>query len=120
MAHAVKRLTSAQVTISHFASSSPVSGSMLTARSLDPASDSVCLSFSAPLPLVPHPLRNKETLKKERKKRNDAIGTNTNTLGKSKYEWGAAQDGRVPAGRLRAVLRFLGFLQQACPVLAVK
>ena len=52
MAQSVKHLTSAQVTISRFVSSSPASGSALTAQSLEPASDSVPPSLSAPLPLV--------------------------------------------------------------------
>ena len=43
MAQSVKRLTSAQVMISWFVSSSPVSGFVVTARSLEPASDSVCV-----------------------------------------------------------------------------
>ena len=50
MAQSVKRLTSAQVMISRFVSSSPTSGSVLTAPSLEPASDSVSLSLSAPPP----------------------------------------------------------------------
>ena len=43
----VKRLTSAQVMISQFVGSSPMSGSVLTAQSLEPTSDSVspCLSL---------------------------------------------------------------------------
>ena len=41
--------TSAQVTISRFMSSSPESGSVLTAWSLEPPSDSVSPSLSAPL-----------------------------------------------------------------------
>ena len=44
----VKRLTSAQVMISRFVGSSPASGSVLTARSLEPASDSVPLSLFLP------------------------------------------------------------------------
>ena len=51
MAHLVKWQTLAQVMISHFMSSSPTSGSVLTAQNLEPASDSVSLSFSA-LPLL--------------------------------------------------------------------
>ena len=47
MAQSVKRPTSAQVVISRFVSSSPASGSVLTARSLEPASDSVSPSLSA-------------------------------------------------------------------------
>ena len=43
----VEDLTSAQVTISWFVSSSPESGSALTARSLEPASDSLSPSRSA-------------------------------------------------------------------------
>ena len=41
-------LTSAQVTISQFVSSSPALGSVLTAQSLEPALDSVSPSLSAP------------------------------------------------------------------------
>ena len=69
MAQSVKRLTSAQVMISGFMGSSPASGSVLTAQSLEPASDSVffSLSLSAPLSLalcVSLSLKNKETFKK--------------------------------------------------------
>ena len=54
MAQSVKHLTLAQVMISQsqFVSSSPALGSVLTAGSLEPASDSVSLSLSAPPPLV--------------------------------------------------------------------
>ena len=48
VAQSVERLTSAQVTTSRFVSSSPASGSVLTARNLEPASDSVSPSLSAP------------------------------------------------------------------------
>ena len=48
MAQSVKHLTSAQVMISQFVGSSPASGSVLTAQSLEPASDSVSRSLSAP------------------------------------------------------------------------
>ena len=48
VAQSVKRPTSAQVMISRFMGSSPASGSVLTAQSLDPASDSVPPSLSAP------------------------------------------------------------------------
>ena len=44
----VKHPTSAQVMISQFVSSSPISGSVLTAQSLEPASDSVPPSLFAP------------------------------------------------------------------------
>ena len=44
----VKRLTSAQLMISQFVSSSPASGFVLTAQSQDLASDSVSPSLSAP------------------------------------------------------------------------
>ena len=49
-AWALSRLcqTSTQVMISRFVDSSPVSGSALTAQSLEPASDSVSPSLSAP------------------------------------------------------------------------
>ena len=52
VAQSVKRPTSAQVMISTFVSASPVSGSVLTAQSLEPASDSVPPSLSAPPPLI--------------------------------------------------------------------
>ena len=45
VAQSVKCLTSAQVMISLFIGSSPVLGSVLTAQSLEPASDSVLLSL---------------------------------------------------------------------------
>ena len=48
VAQSVEHLTSAQVTISQSVSSSPASGSVLTAQSLEPASDSVSPSRSAP------------------------------------------------------------------------
>ena len=52
MVQSVKRLTSAQVMISKSVSLGPASGSVLTAQSLEPASDSVCPSLSAPPLLV--------------------------------------------------------------------
>ena len=48
----VEQPTLAQVMISRSMSSSPVSGSVLTARSLDPASDPVPPSLSVPPPLM--------------------------------------------------------------------
>ena len=48
MAQSVKRPTLAQAMISHFRSSSPVSGSVLKAHGLRPASDSVSPLLSAP------------------------------------------------------------------------
>ena len=48
VAQSVKCLTLAQVTISQSVSSSPASGSGLTAQSLEPASDSVSPSLSVP------------------------------------------------------------------------
>ena len=72
MAQSVKCLTSARVVISRFVSSSPASGSMLTAGSLEPASDSVTPSLSAPPPArtlsLSLPKINK-TLKKKLKKK---------------------------------------------------
>ena len=50
MAQSVKRLTSAQVTISWSVISSPMLDSVLSAQSLEPASDSVSPSLSLPLP----------------------------------------------------------------------
>ena len=52
VAQSVRRPTSAQVVISQFMSSSPASGSVLTAQSLEPVSDSVSPSLSAPPPLM--------------------------------------------------------------------
>ena len=49
MAQLVKCLTSAQVMSSQFMNLSPVSGYVLTAKSLEPASDSVSLSLSLSL-----------------------------------------------------------------------
>ena len=54
----VKRPTSAQVMISQFVGLSPVSGSVLTAQSLEPVSHSVSPSLSAP-PLFTLCLKNK-------------------------------------------------------------
>ena len=48
MAQLVKCLTSAQVMISQSVGLNPASGSVLTAQSLEPASDSVSLSLSSP------------------------------------------------------------------------
>ena len=48
VAQSVERPTSAQVMISWSVGSSPASGSVLTAWSLEPASDSVSPSLSAP------------------------------------------------------------------------
>ena len=66
VAQSVKRLTSAQVMISWSVGSSPVSGSVLTAQRLEPASGSVSPSLSAPPPLsLSVSLKNKiKTLKK--------------------------------------------------------
>ena len=50
-AQSVERPTSAQVMISWLMNSSPASGSVLTAQSLEPASD----SLSPSLPLFPSP-----------------------------------------------------------------
>ena len=52
VAQSVKHPTSAQVMISRSVSLSPAWGSGLTVQSLEPASDSVFLCLSAPLPLM--------------------------------------------------------------------
>ena len=52
VAQLVKRPTLAQVMISQFVGSSPTSGSVLTAQSLEPASESVSPSLSDLPPLV--------------------------------------------------------------------
>ena len=51
-AQSVELPTSAQVMISRFVGSSPASGSVLTAQSLEAASNSVSPSLSAPPPLT--------------------------------------------------------------------
>ena len=51
MAQSVKRPTSAQVMISRSVSSSPASGSVVTAQGLEPVSDSVSPSLSDPPPV---------------------------------------------------------------------
>ena len=55
----VERLTSAQVMISQFVGLSPTSGSVLTAQNLQPASDSVSPSLSAPPLFTLSLLKNK-------------------------------------------------------------
>ena len=52
MAQLVKRLTLTQVTILQSVDSSPTLGSVLTAQRLEPVSDSVSPSLSAPPPHV--------------------------------------------------------------------
>ena len=52
VAQLVRHPTSAQVMISQSVGLSPASGSVLTAQSLEPASDSVSPSLSAPPPLA--------------------------------------------------------------------
>ena len=52
LAQSVKRPTSAQAMIPPFVGSSPALDSVLTAWSLEPASDPVFPSLSAPLPLT--------------------------------------------------------------------
>ena len=62
MVQSVKSLASAQVMIPRSVGSSPVSGFVLTAPSLEPASDSVSPSLFAPTPLTLGPvlsLKNK-------------------------------------------------------------
>ena len=59
VAQSVERPALAQVMISQSVSLSPASGSVLTARSLGPASDSVSLS---PCPSPPLSLKNKHFL----------------------------------------------------------
>ena len=58
VAQSVKRPTSAQVMISQSVSSNPTSGSVLTAQSLEPASDSVSLLL-CPLRWLSLSLKNK-------------------------------------------------------------
>ena len=66
VAQSVKRPTSTQVTISLFPGSSHLSGSVLAARSLEPASDSASPSLSAPplLALCLSPSKVNKNIKK--------------------------------------------------------
>ena len=64
VAQSVKHPTSAQVTISQSVSLSPASGAMLTAQSLEPASDSVSLSPCPSLLILCLSLTNKNKQKK--------------------------------------------------------
>ena len=69
MAQSVERLTSPQVMISQLMSLRPASGSVLTAQSLEPASDSVSHSLSSPPLLMlclSLYLKNKETKQKKK------------------------------------------------------
>ena len=61
MVQSVEHPTLAQVMISRFVSLSPLSGSVLTAQSLEPASDSVSPSLS----LCPSPLARLLSLKNQ-------------------------------------------------------
>ena len=65
VAQSVGRPTSPQVMISQLVGSSPMSGPVLTAQSLEPASDSVSLSLFAPPP--PHSLKNQQTHKQTKR-----------------------------------------------------
>ena len=67
MAQSVKRLTSAQVMISQFVRSSPVSGCALTPQSLEPALDSVVSLYLGLSPTHALSFKNKQTLKKFKK-----------------------------------------------------
>ena len=69
VAQSVKHLTSAQVMILQFMGSSPTSGSVPTARSPDPASDSASPSLSAPPLLVLFLSKINKSLKTKRKKK---------------------------------------------------
>ena len=73
VAQSVKCLTLAQVMILPLASSSPALDSVLTAQSLEPASDSVLPSLSAPSPLMlclsPSLSLSKIKIKKEKKRK---------------------------------------------------
>ena len=68
MAQSVKRLTSADVMISSFGSSSPTWGSELTTQNLEAAADSVSPFLSAPLPLMLCLFLSKTNVKKKFKK----------------------------------------------------
>ena len=91
MAQSVERPISAQVMISRSVGSSPSSGSVLTAQSLEAASDSVSPSLSAPLPLMlclslslSLSVKNKQTFKKTEKKNLNSIKIKHHFEGKFK------------------------------------
>ena len=94
MAQSVKRPTSAQVMIWRFVSSSLASGSVVTPRSLEPASDSASPSLSAP-PLLTLCL-SKTNVKKNVKKRNEDTACGEKRRGQQR---GQKRVGRVAAQR---------------------
>ena len=69
MAQSAKRPASAQVLISQFVGSSPMSGSVLTAQSLEPASDSESPSLSAPPPFALCVSPSKINIERKKKKK---------------------------------------------------
>ena len=73
VAQSVERPTSAQVIISWFVSSSPASGSVLTAGSLEPASDSVSPLSAPPLLVLCISLSKINKCKKKKKKKRKRI-----------------------------------------------
>ena len=84
----VERPTSAQLMVSRPVSLSPAWGSVLTARSLEPASDSVSPFFSAPPPLMlslslskinKHFLKRKQTQRVEQNEENREYVPNKGT-----------------------------------------
>ena len=91
MARPIKRPTLAQVTISHFMSSKPASGSVLTAWSLEPASDPVSPSLSAPprltLCLFLSKINEQKKKKEERKVGRKEIGRWVSGLVGRKEGW---------------------------------
>ena len=72
MAQLVELPSSAQVMISWFVHSRPTSGSVLTAQSLEPASDSVSLPLSAP-PLLTFYLSLPQKINIKKKKERNAV-----------------------------------------------
>ena len=76
VAQLVKHPTLAQVMISQFMGSSPMSGSVLTAQSLEPASNSVSPSVSAPsLLMLSLSLSKINKLKKKKKQKLSVLRT---------------------------------------------
>ena len=87
VAQLVKPLTSAQVVVSQFVDSSPESGSVQTAWSLDPPLDSVSPSLSAPL-LLTLSLSFKINKHKKRERNPFYICTKNNKILTSKQKRG--------------------------------
>ena len=87
MARPIKRPTLARVTISHFMSSNPASGSVLTAWSLEPASDPVSAPPRLTLCLFVSKINEQKKEKEERKVGRKGMGRWVSGLVGRKEGW---------------------------------